>query len=422
LLAFVDEEERFPAPAWALGPRDAYRPFVEQGLVGRPLVEVLEQRRAIQRGEREKVLGLRHAWLDRLVHTRAPLRETLTLFWHGHWTTEARKVLLADALWSELELLRRHAAGNFAALARAMLREPALLVYLDNTLSTRDAPNENLARELLELYTLGVGHYTEEDVRAAARALTGWSVHPDRSEFRFDPAQHDDGEKTFLGRSGPFGGDEILSIVLEHPALAPFVVRKLWLFYAGTEPSAPLLAELASTFRASGLELAPVLRRLFLSVEFHGAAVRGTLVKGPVRGLVGFLRAGGHPLPGADFCQGLLAAQGELLFDPPGVKGWEGGRAWLTSSTLLARHNYAGLLLKGGELLGAAPRSAAGGKASEHAARLFDVLAESRPLATGDELLPRAVRRDRATVQEFLEWRLFRTRLPGDEQRELPPA
>jgi uncharacterized protein (DUF1800 family) len=273
-------------------------------------------------------------WCYRLRQTRTPLREKLTLFWHGHFATSHQKVGDAYLMHRQCETLRRLAWGNFRDLVAAVARDPAMLVYLDGESNTREHPNENFARELLELFTLGIGHYAEKDVLAAARAFTGW--HRDGAKFVFHADQHDAGPKEFLGRAGPLDGGDVLDVVLEQPALPPFLARKLLAFFACPEPPAAVVDEAAGLFRRGRLEVRPLLDALFRSQFFHGPACRRTRIASPAELVIGTCRALGVRMA-ATSLRDLMTTLGQELFAPPSVKGWDGERKWINASTWAAR-------------------------------------------------------------------------------------
>jgi uncharacterized protein (DUF1800 family) len=327
--AFRRERDQAPAgnPPGADG-ATAPKP-VKKGVDGRPL------RAANPR--QEQVRELRNWWLEEMIATDQPLVERMVLFWHNHFTSGFQKVRHVPALYHQNDLFRRHALGNFGALLRAVARDPAMLVWLDGVQNRVRAPNENFARELLELFTLGEGHYTEADIRAAARAFTGWSIDPDSGAFRVYPAQHDGGEKTFLGRTGRFGGDDIVGILLEHPRTAEWVTAKLWREFVSIDVDAAEVKRLAAVFRASRYELRPLLRAMLDAPAFRDPARRGTLIKSPVDLIVGTVRVLGLPVPEKTRLARGLQALGQVLFDPPNVKGWPGGQAWITTNTLMLR-------------------------------------------------------------------------------------
>ena len=277
-------------------------------------------------------------WGERMLVSQRPLEEKMTLFWHGHFATGNNKVRDARMVYQQNEMLRNHATGKFKDLLLGMLRDPAMLVYLDNGENVKDHPNENFGRELLELFTLGVGNYTEQDIREGSRAFTGWTN--DVLEFKFDSAQHDFDSKTFLGQTGPFNGEDIIEIILQQPAAAEFVVAKLYRFFVREDISEVVRRDLAATFRDSGYELKPLLRRMFLSRDFYSSESYATQVKGPVHLVVStYKKLGLVELPTIPDFNRLTANLGQTLFNPPNVAGWAGGRTWVTPATLLQRGN-----------------------------------------------------------------------------------
>ena len=277
-------------------------------------------------------------WGERMLTTRRPLEEKLTLFWHGHFATGAGKVRDARMMHRQNEMLRANAAGNFRDLLVGILTDPAMLVYLDNGENRKDHPNENFGRELLELFTMGVGNYTERDIREASRAFTGWTN--DALEFRFDAETHDFGEKTFLGRTGAFDGEDVIDIILETPVTAEFIAGKLYRFLVREELDAATRRELGATFREAGYELRPLLRRMFLSRDFYSPASVATQIKSPVQLVVStYRKLGLSRLPTVPDFNRLTAGLGQTLFNPPNVAGWAGGRTWITPALLLERGN-----------------------------------------------------------------------------------
>lgn len=342
VLFGADDEDLFPAPEV---PAAAAEFEARQRGRTLPEPERREVMNALQRDNREGLNELRAWWLDRMRWSPAATREKAVLFWHGHWATSFEKVKDARALWVQNETLRRLALGRFQEMAKEISRDPAMMRYLDLQTSRPEHPNENFARELMELFTLGEGHYTEADIRELARAFTGYRIRQEDGSFVFQPKQHDSGPKTFFGRTGPFEGDDIIEILTQRPECAHFLARKLWLFYAGTQPSPPLADALSRAYQAGALDTGRFLRLIARSTEFHATA--GQQVKSPVHWLVSSCRMLGTPIPGNAFTEPLLRQLGQVPFAPPNVKGWDGGRAWITSSTLLTRYNAAAALLDG---------------------------------------------------------------------------
>ena len=279
-----------------------------------------------ERGRRQG--QLRAWWWQEMLTTPSPLTEHMALFWHGHFATGMQKVAEPQLMYAQNVLLRRHALGNFGSLLHGMARDPAMLVWLDGLNNRKGQPNENFAREVMELFTLGEGHYTQQDVKEAARAFTGWSRNGETGEFVYRPDWHDDGEKTVLGVSGRLDGDGVIDILLARPETARFVVGKLW----GEFVSPPLneadqreIQRLAAGFRESGFEIKPLLRGLFATPAFQSRG--GSLVKSPVELIIGSLRL--FDLQPVDWAPLMAEAEGmgQQLFNPPNVKGWPGGDA-----------------------------------------------------------------------------------------------
>ena len=310
-----------------------------QELAGKSQDERQKLVREEQRADQEQFQSLRAWWLRRMVLSERPLEEKMTLFLHGHFATSQRDVRNSYHMLLQNRLLRSHAVGNFKSLVRAISKDPAMLEYLDNNRNNRRTPNENYARELLELFTLGIGNYTETDIKEAARALTGWTF--EGNEFVFRDRAHDPGTKTFLGRSGKLTGDDVIDIIFEQKAVETFLPRKLFVFFAHDDPPAALVEALGAAFKANGWEIKPVLSLLFRSREFYSPRARGSQIKSPVDLVVGTLRLlevdpGPSPMAAA-----LTGRLGQEILLPPSVKGWDGGRAWISSSTILDRANFA---------------------------------------------------------------------------------
>ncbi|WP_328476342.1 DUF1800 domain-containing protein [Actinoplanes sp. NBC_00393] len=287
-----------------------------------------EQRQKARREQRDQVTALTRWWLARMASGGAA--EKLVFFWHGHWATSVRKVRSAQLMLAQQQTFRRYGSGDTGPLVRAMLRDPALIVWLDGQKNTRKAPNENLAREVMELFTLGVGAYTEQDVQAAARVLTGWQVDRATGAARLMPKRHDDRPVTLLGSTGTFDVDSYADLLVRHEAHVPFLARRLWLRYgSGAAPSAQATARMV----AAGRDTTALLGALCRDPDF--AATRGTLPKQPLEWLIGAARQLG--VPAADLPENALRSLGQVPLRPPSVGGWPVGAAWLTTSSTLAR-------------------------------------------------------------------------------------
>jgi hypothetical protein len=293
-------------------------------------------------------------WLYRVLWDPDPLGEKLTLFWHGHFATSNRKVQSIPRMLQQYDLLRRHARGPFADLLTGIIADPAMLVWLDGTGSKKEKPNENFAREFLELFTLGIGHYTENDIRAAARAFTGWALQGDRS--RFDEGEHDGGAKTFLQKTGAWKPADIVRITLEQPACAEFLCRKLYRFLVSEvgEPKPELIEPLAEELRKHKYDVGQVVGIILRSRHFYDQAVRRQRIKSPVEYSAGLVRTLEVPRQDLRLLAVALACdrQGQELFYPPNVKGWDGGKTWLNSTTLLERGNWSNDVVWGNDAFG----------------------------------------------------------------------
>ena len=279
-------------------------------------------------------------WAERMLDTHRPLEEKMALFWHGHFATAQGKVRDYRKMLLQIETFERHATGNFGELLVAVAQDPGMLYYLDAGVNVKGAANENFAREVMELFTMGVGHYTERDVREAARAFTGWYF--ENLDFVVNAAQHDDGPKTFLGRTGNFDGVDVLEIILDQPATAEYIAAKIYRFFVRDDPSPALRAELGAILRDNGYELRPLLETMFLSRDFYSAASYGAHVKGPVVHVVTMLRQlGAEDVPGVPDFNDTTIALGQHLLNPPSVAGWAQGRSWITPALLQERGNVA---------------------------------------------------------------------------------
>lgn len=306
-------------------------------------------------GSSGNLVRLQGAWLYRTIFTPHPLRERMTLFWHNHFATSNAKVESTALMQRQNDLLRRHALGDFPTMLSEMSRDPAMLKWLDCTANRKAHPNENYAREVMELFTLGRGKYTEKDIQEAARAFTGTFVQND--QFKAVPKQHDDGEKTVLGKTGRFRGDDVTKILLEQPATAEFLVSKLFRQFVSEvdTPSPALIAPLAEAFRKANYDAAVPVEMILNSTLFHDPALRRKRVKSPVEFAVGTVRALEilSPTVSADAMADATARMGQGLYTPPSVAGWDGGPAWINTTSTLTRSNFIlGLVGKDGGLGG----------------------------------------------------------------------
>ena len=284
-------------------------------------------------------------WLHAMRHSPKPLLEKMTLFWHGHFATGAEKVKEAQLMMDQNELLRKHALGSVSQLVHAISKDPAMLIYLDSAVNRKAHPNENYARELMELFCLGEGNYSEADVQELARCFTGWEVR--RKQFRFNAFQHDAGEKKLWERSGIESGEQAIDAVLAHPRAPLFFVAKLYRFFIADEPSpsSELLAPLAKQLVDDQWKIAGVVRRMLASRAMFAASSRARKIRSPIEWTLGWMNALQMTTNLKKVNEGLVEL-GQALFFPPNVKGWDGGRAWINSSTLVGRTNRISQLLR----------------------------------------------------------------------------
>ena len=404
-----------PDPAWARPDPD--RASRLAAIRAAPEEQRRQMQRQDQQTQRERMIELRGWWLQRMAKGPRPLQEKMTLFWHGHFATSNEKVRDTYYMWRQNELFRRLATGNWLQLLVEVAKDPAMLIWLDQAQSRREHPNENFAREVMELFALGEGHYTEKDVTEAARALTGWSLNRDNQRFIDRPGQHDTGLKTVLGRTGYLDGEDVLEQIVAQPQAAVFISARIWNFFVGEMPSPILNTALAEEFRRGGNNFKPLLRAMFLSEEFYSPTVVRRQVKSPVQWLVSSVRMLECELPPPLASTSLLRTLGQDLFAPPNVKGWDGGLAWITTNTLLARYNEAAALAQGDLSVVANMADAR----NPNQAR--QVQNRMRGMRVGgvdvEKILTSEERASKEKVLMALELRLLQARLKGKQERAL---
>jgi uncharacterized protein (DUF1800 family) len=343
----------------------------------------------------------------------------MVLFWHGHFATSVEKVRDPCYMWRQNDLFRRLATGNWEQLLLEAGQDPAMLIWLDQAQSRKAHPNENFAREVMELFALGEGHYTEKDVTEAARAFTGWSLDRLNQQYLYRPLIHDNGVKEFLGRTGNLNGNDVIARIVAQPQAARFITAKLWSFFAGQMPSEELNDALAAAFHEHGNNFKPFLRVLFRSGEFYDPDLIRNQVKSPVQWLVGSVRMLECELPPPLVCLGMLRQLGQDLFAPPNVKGWDGGVTWITTNTLLTRYNDAQSLVAGTAptLTAADLARQAGGQGGQAAARVVQNLRLGG--VDPEKILTPAERADKQALVAALEHRLLQAPLSGGQEQTL---
>lgn len=307
-----------------------------------PIDERRMRNREMRQEDQEQLEAFTRWWFERLVDGEDPLRERMTLFWHGFFTSSQQDVRNSHELIVQNQFLRMNALGSFRTLLHGIARDPAMLEYLDNDSNIKGNPNENFARELMELFTLGEGHYTEADIKEAARAFTGWSDN--RGNFRFRKGKHDGGEKTVLGETGRWKGEDVLDILLRQEACGRYLAERLLAWFEGVTPAPERSSDYGRFLQEHDYDIATFLRRLFEDPHFYGDDVVGQRIAGPVDFLVGVARRLGTRPPGR-FLTVATGILGQRLFYPPNVKGWAEGPAWITTSSIMQRANFAGVLL-----------------------------------------------------------------------------
>ncbi|MFY9985185.1 MAG: DUF1800 domain-containing protein [Chthoniobacterales bacterium] len=340
------------SPADNVAPPDWAYPTRDEDLLQRVRNPALtpEEKAQVQRDlnirKAEHMADLVNWWTLRMSRSPAPFVEKMTLFWHGHFATSAEKVS-AYRMWLQNETIRRYALSNFGTLVKAISCDPAMINWLDLGSSQKEHPNENFARELMELFTLGEGHYTEDDVKAAARAFTGYRVAGPAEQFRFVAGQFDQSDKTFLGKTGPWRGDQVIDLILSQPQCAKFIATKIWRFFAYDDPAPPLIDVLGGQLLRCKYELKPFMKIVLSSQEFFSPQAHSTIIKSPVQFLVQGQKTLGLPLPTGQPLVFIYRQLGQIPFYPPNVKGWDGGKSWINTATLTYRYELARELVYG---------------------------------------------------------------------------
>lgn len=305
-----------------------------------------EEKRQFRRQSQQDIKSLNLAWLNEMVNSDSQLREKISLFWHGHFASRNLNIFYQQLL---LDTIRKGALGNFGDLLREVSKSAAMINFLNNNQNRKDHPNENFAREVMELFTMGRGHYTEEDVKEAARAFTGWGAGIN-GEFVFRRGQHDDGQKTFLGKTGRFDGDDVLNLLLEQKQTAVNITRKLYRYLVNEQVDEARVQGLANRWYQSNYDISSLLQDIFYSDWWYDPANVGNRIKSPVDLLVGIRRLLPMKIANEEVQVALQRLLGQLLFYPPNVAGWPGGANWIDSSTLMFRLRIPQLIYASGEI------------------------------------------------------------------------
>ncbi len=315
--------------------------------------------RALRVEQEKRLTDLRGWWLQRMADPAMAAREKMVLFLHGHFATSEEKVKNPTLLWRQNQLFRERALGSWSDLVLGVAQDPAMLIYLDGARSRPEQPNENFARELFELFTLGEGNYTEKDIQEAARAFTGWTVRLRAKPgevmdeethvplFLNNPKWHDAKSKKIFGKTGSFDGTDVIRLTLQQPAAPIWITGKLWRFYTGSSPTEVMQRELVSAWEENKGQLRPFLRAMWTHPEFYSPNLARNRVKSPVEWLVGLCRQLERPLPAPALASEITTQLGQKLFAPPNVKGWDGGITWINTTSLEKRYEYASWLVGG---------------------------------------------------------------------------
>jgi uncharacterized protein (DUF1800 family) len=305
--------------------------YQEEGL--RKKVPDRMDRKLLQQKQRESIKNLNLAWIAQMINGEAPLREKMALFWHGHFASRNVNVFFQQDL---LQVIRENALGSFKTLLQGVSKSAAMLNFLNNNQNRKGHPNENFAREVMELFTMGRGNYTEKDVKEAARAFTGWGANF-KGEFQFRKFQHDEGSKTVLGKTGNFNGDDVLNLLLEHKQTAHFITQKIYKYFVNEIPDPAKIDELSNRFYNSNYDISKLMEDIFTSDWFYKEENIGVKIKSPIELIVGIQRMLPMEVEHPETFLLIQRVLGQVLFYPPNVAGWPGGTTWIDSSTLMMR-------------------------------------------------------------------------------------
>lgn len=334
--------ETFPVPSWLEELRTMPPPH-------KYLAQADEQtkrkfRQLMQQHSREVVAS----WIHQMMSSPTPadmLHQKMTFFWHSHFATSMQKVRSPVSIYDQIKFFQDHALGNYGDILHGIIHDTAMLKYLDNDQNRKGKPNENLARELMELFSLGQGHYSEKDIQEGARALTGMGIK--RGHYSYQEKQHDADSKTIFGQTGNFNGDDFVNLILEKPECAIFMTRKLWTYFAGEIPNEKTIQQLASIFRDSKYDIKSLLRAMFQHPDFYSPDVMGSQIKSPIQLIVGTARTLNLTSTNPQFYGRMLMMMGQVPYLPPNVKGWPGGREWIDTTRLVTRYTFANIIAEG---------------------------------------------------------------------------
>ncbi len=322
-----------------------YKKRMEEGK--KLLPQKQAEKKEVTEFRQEACEALREWWIRQMAYTPRPFQEKMVLFFHGHFACGGHACQEAYFRYLQNQLFRDKCLGSWEDMLVSVTKDPCMLRSLDNQKNFKGKPNENYARELMELYTLGVEYYTEQDVTEGARALTGWGIDDAKLCFIYRPEQHDNGEKTYMGLKGNLGPLEIIHQIVKQPQAARFITSKLWKFFTDQNPSEKIATALADEFRGSGMILKPVMKLMFSCEDFYAPDMIGRQIKGPIQWLANSIRLLERDLPERKYLNTVQDKMSQELFKPPTVKGWDGGAAWINTNTMLARYNLVAGVISG---------------------------------------------------------------------------
>ncbi|MES2439365.1 MAG: DUF1800 domain-containing protein [Verrucomicrobiota bacterium] len=422
LISPTEPLDAFPLPEWMSDEQVQadLRKYIEQRKAARLAMRELspeeaentkrEMNKAFQKESRERALESQGWWFRRMLQTQAPLREKMTLFWHDHFATSFQKVKQPVLMVRQNELFRKNAFGSFKDLTQAILMDPAMMLYLDTQSSKKGMPNENFAREVMELFTLGEGNYTEQDIRGAARAFTGYQLNRATGKVTHNKRQWDPTDKTVFGKTGPFTGRDVIDLIFTRKEAALFMSKKLWEFFVYEKPSETAIDALAASFQQGNFQTGPLLREIFLSREFYAEASIRSQIKSPVQYLIELLKQLEITNPPYGFPITAEQQLGQVLFAPPNVAGWDWGQAWINTNTLLTRYNLAGFLTKGA--------GDSGNAMANEKVKMVGMAPAPKRMGRGwegpdyEKVAPRALRENPTDLVDSLIFRFFQGPIP----------
>lgn len=309
-----------------------------------------EEKKEYQKKLRDETISLKSWWFKEMLKTDSPLTERMTMFWHNHFTSSIKKIKSPYLMLNQNKLFRKYALGNFGELLKEILKDPAMLIYLDTQNNKKTSPNENFARELLELFTIGEGHYTEKDIKESAKAFTGLRFNREKKEVIFQKKQFNNTQKVFLGEKGNFKPEDIINIILKQEQTSVYITQKLWKEFVSYDLNDIEIKRIAKVFKNSNYEIKSLLKELFLSKEFKNSI--GTQIKSPVELMVGTIRQFEVNVTQKELNQLVKysSSLGQDIFNPPNVKGWSGGNDWISSDTLILRRQFLQKILRGNDI------------------------------------------------------------------------